>query len=186
MQIARIAPRTATVVRKTRTVAVHTDSLEGMQIFGQDWSKRNVLTLIGVITGILIIPAVAILMPSGSNHAFSRAVADDLDPHEPTCLDDVAQVIPAGAAVCATLSGAWLDGIGPQGQDSHEAMALWTRQAHPPFLVLSSPHPYRHPDRLQESIDFVVCVQPPVGAERARNASSRMRLDVSPTSSVRC
>ena len=101
-------------------------------------------------------------------------------------LDDVAHVIPADTTVCATLSGTWLDGIGPFGRDSHEAMALWTRQAHPPFLVLTSPHPYQRPDRFQESIDFVVCVQPPGGAERARNASNRMHLDVTRMSSAQC
>jgi hypothetical protein len=157
-----------------------------MQRFGQNWPRRNVLTLIGVIIGISIIPAVAILMPSGGDHAFSRAVADDLDPHQPTCMDDVAQVIPADTAVCATLSGTWLDGIGPRGRDRHEAMAVWTRQAHPPFLVLTSPHPYEHTDRLHERIDFVVCVQPPAGAERAGNAASRMRLDIKRTSSAHC
>jgi hypothetical protein len=166
--------------------AVHTDSLEGMQISRRNWSRRNVLTLIGVITGILVIPVVAILTPAASDHAFSRAVADDLDPLERTCLDDVTQVIPADTAVCATLRGAWLDGIGPRGRDSREAMALWTRQAHPPFLVLTSPHPYKHVDRLQESIDFVVCVQPPDGAERAPNARNRMHLDVSRASSAQC
>jgi hypothetical protein len=165
---------------------VHTDSLEGMPIFRGTWSKRSVLTLIGVIAGIAVIPVVAFLVPAASDRAFSRAVADDLDPHERTCLDDETQVIPAGTAVCATLRGAWLDGIGPLGRDSHEAMALWTRQAHPPFLVLASPHPYQHPDRLQESIDFVVCVQPPGGAERAPNPSNRMHLDVSRTSSAQC
>ena len=157
-----------------------------MQWFGQNWSKSNVLTLIGVVIGILIIPAVAILMPSGGDHAFTQAVADDLDPDQPTCLDDVAQVIPADTTVCATLRGTWLDGIGPRGRDSHEAMAIWTRQAHPPFLVLTSPHPYQYPDRLHERIDFVVCVQPPVGAARARNAASRMHLDVSRASSAHC
>jgi len=160
-----------------------------MQTFRRNWSKRNVLTLIGAIAGILVIPAVAILVPgefAASDRAFSRAVADDLDPHERTCLDDVTQVIPAGTAVCATLRGTWLDGIGPFGRDSHEAMALWTRQAHPPFLVLTSPHPYQHPDRFQESIDFVVCVQPPGGAERAINASNRMHLDVIRASSDQC
>ena len=168
---------------------MHTDSLQEMQTSRGNWSKRNVLTLIGVIAGILVIPAVAFLVPgefAASDRAFSQAVADDLDPHERTCLDDVTQVIPAGTAVCATLRGTWLDGIGPFGRDSHEAMALWTRQAHPPFLVLTSPHPYQHPDRFQESIDFVVCVQPPGGAERAPNASNRMHLDVIRTSSAQC
>jgi hypothetical protein len=157
-----------------------------MPTFRGNCSKRNVLTLIGVIVGISVIPAVAFLVPAASDRAFSRAVADDLDPHARTCLDDETQVIPAGTAVCATLRGAWLDGIGPLGRDSHEAMALWTRQAHPPFLVLTSPQPYQHPNRLQESIDFVVCVQPPGGAERARNASNRMHLDVIRMSSAQC
>jgi hypothetical protein len=160
-----------------------------MPTFGGKWSKRNVLTLIGVIAGILIIPAVALLVPGefpSNNQAFLRATVDDLDPHESKCLDDLTQVIPAGTAVCATLRGSWLDGIGPLGRDNHEAMAIWTRQAHPPFLVLTSPHPYRHPDRLQERIDFVVCVQPPGGAERARNASNRMHIDVIRTSSSQC
>jgi hypothetical protein len=157
-----------------------------MHIFKRSWPSSNVLTLIGVITGILVIPAVAMLVPAASDHPFSRAFADDLDPLERTCLDDVTQVIPADTAVCATLRGAWLDGIGPRGRDSHEAMALWTRQAHPPFLVLTSPHPYQRPDRFQESIDFVVCVQPPGGAERAPNARNRMHLDVSRASSAQC
>ena len=160
-----------------------------MRIFGRDWSQRNVLTLIGVIAGILVIPAVALFVPgefASSDHAFSQATADDLDPHESTCLDDVTQVIPAGTAVCATLRGSWLDGIGPLGRSNQEAMAVWTRQAHPPFLVLTSPHPYQHPDWLRERIDFVVCVQPPGGAERAKNASNRMHIDVIPTSAAQC
>jgi hypothetical protein len=160
-----------------------------MQTFGGNWSKRNVLTLIGVIAGILVIPAVALLVPgnfASNDQTFSQAAADDLDPHESTCLDDVTQVIPAGIAVCATLGGSWLDGIGPLGRDNHEAMAIWTRQAHPPFLVLTSPHPYQHPDRLQERIDFVVCVQPPGGAERAKNASDRMHFDVVRASAAQC
>jgi hypothetical protein len=160
-----------------------------MRTFWGNWSKRNVLTLIGVIAGILVIPAVALWVPgefASNDQAFSQATADDLNPHESTCLDDVTQVIPAGTAVCATLRGSWLDGIGPLGRDNHEAMALWTRQAHPPFLVLTSPHPYQHPDRLQESIAFVVCVQPPGGAERAKNASNRMHIDVVRTSAVEC
>src|ERR1700730_14454116 len=121
-----------------------------MQTFGGNWSKRNVLTLISVIAGILVIPAVALLMPgdfASNDQAFAQAADDDLDPHESTCLDDATQVIPAGTAVCAALRGSWLDGIGPLGRDNHEAMALWTRQAHPPFLVLSLTHPYQHPHR---------------------------------------
>lgn len=156
---------------------------------GGNWSKRNILTLIGVIAGILVIPAVALWVPgefASNDHAFSQATVDDLDPHESTCLDDLPQVIPAGTAVCATLRGSWLDGIGPPGRDNHEAMAIWTRQAHPPFLVLTSPHPYRHPEWLRERIDFVVCVQPPGGAERAQNASNRMHIDVIRTSSSEC
>jgi hypothetical protein len=160
-----------------------------MRIFGGDWSQRNVLTLIGVIAGILVIPAVALFVPgefASSDHAFSQTTADDLDPHESTCLDDVTQVIPAETAVCATLRGSWLDGIGPLGRSNHEAMAVWTRQAHPPFLVLTSPHPYQHPDWLRERIDFVVCVQPPGGAERAKNTSNRMHIEVIRTSAAQC
>ncbi len=160
-----------------------------MRIPGGNWSKRNVLTLIGVIAGILVIPAVALLVPgefASNDRAFSRAAADDLDPHERTCLDDVTQVIPAGVAVCATLRGSWLDGIGPLGRDNHEAMAVWTRQAHPPFLVLTSPHPYQHPDRLQERIDFVVCVQPPGGAEKAKDVTNRMHIDIIRASDAQC
>jgi hypothetical protein len=160
-----------------------------MPTSGSNWSKRNVLTLMGVIAGILVIPAVALLVPgefTSNDQAFSHATVDDLNPHESTCLDDLTQVIPAGTAVCAMLHGSWLDGIGPLGRDSHEAMAIWTRQAHPPFLVLTSPHPYQHPDWLQERIDYVVCVQPPDGAERAQNASNRMHIDVIRTSSAQC
>jgi len=160
-----------------------------MPIFGGNWSKRNVLTFIGVIAGILVIPAVALFVPgefASNDQAFSRATADDLDPHETTCLDDVTQIIPAGVAVCATLRGSWLDGVGPLGRDNHEAMALWTRQAHPPFLVLTSPHPYQHPDRLRERIDFVVCVHPPGGAEKAKDAANRMHIDVIRTSDAQC
>jgi hypothetical protein len=160
-----------------------------MAIFRGNWSKRNVLTLIGVIAGILVIPAVALLVPgefTSNDQAFSRAAADDLDPHETTCLDDVTQVIPAGVAVCATLRGSWLDGIGPLGRDNHEAMAVWTRQAHPPFLVLTSPHPYQHPDRLRERIDFVVCVQPPGGAEKAKDVTNRMHIEVIRASDAQC
>jgi hypothetical protein len=160
-----------------------------MKAFGGNCSKANVLTLIGVIAGILVIPAVAILVPgefASSNREFSNAASGDLDPHATTCLDDSTQVIPAGIAVCATLQGSWLDGIGPLGLDHHEAMAIWTRQAHPPFLVLTSPHSYQHPDRLQESIDFVVCVQSPRGAERTTNVSDRMRIDVVRGSSDDC
>jgi hypothetical protein len=156
---------------------------------GKNWSKGNVLTLIGVIVGLSIIPAVAFLVPgefASPGQDFSKATSQDLDPHESTCLDDSTQVVPAGVAVCATLHGSWLGGIGPLGLDNHEAMALWTRQAHPPFLVLTSPHPYHHPDRLQESVDFVVCVQPPGGAERAKNAADRMKLDVVRESVVDC
>lgn len=160
-----------------------------MPTFGGNWSRRNVLTFIGVIAGILVIPAVALLVPgefASNDQAFSQATVDDLDPYEMTCLDDLTQVIPAGTAVCATLHGSWLDGIGPLGRDNHEATAIWTRQAHPPFLVLTSPHPYQHPDWLRESIDFVVCVHPPGGAERAKNASNRMHIDVTRTASDQC
>jgi hypothetical protein len=160
-----------------------------VKAFGKNWSKANVLTLIGVIAGILVIPGVAILVPgefASIDQDFSKAVSRDLDPHESTCLDDSTQVIPAGVAVCATLHGSWLDGSGPLGLDNHEAMAIWTRQAHAPFLVLTSPHPYRHSDRLQESIDFVVCVQPPRGAERAQNVSDRMSIDVVRASATDC
>jgi len=152
-----------------------------VKAFGKDWSKVEVLTLVGVIAGILVIPAVAILVPgefASRVGAFSQAASDDLDPHESTCLDELTQVIPGGTAVCATLHGSWLDGVGPLGTGKHEAMAIWTRQAHPPFLVLTTPHPYQHPERLQERIDFVVCVQPPGGAERAKRALDRMHIDV--------
>ncbi|MFL6600234.1 MAG: hypothetical protein ACJ8R9_02805 [Steroidobacteraceae bacterium] len=160
-----------------------------MGVLGKNWSTGNVLTLIGVITGILVIPAVAFLVPGEfptTNHEFSRAAAEDLDPRESTCLDDSTQVVPAGLAVCATLHGSWRGGIGPQGLDKHEAMTIWTRQAHPPFLVLTSPRPYQHSERLQESIDFVVCVQPPRGAERQQNAAARMSIDVVLDSAVNC
>jgi hypothetical protein len=156
---------------------------------GGNRSKGNVLVLIGVIAGILLIPAVAILVPgefAPSDQEFSKAAVDDLDPHESTCLDESTQVIPAGVAVCATLQGSWLGGVGPFGSDNHEAMAIWTRQAHAPFLVLTSPHPYRHSDRLQERIAFVVCVQPPRGAERAQNVSDRMSIDVVRGSATDC
>jgi hypothetical protein len=156
---------------------------------GKKWSTGNVLTLIGVIAGILVIPAVAFLVPGEfptSNHEFSRAASDDLDPRESTCLDDPTQVVPAGLAVCATLHGSWRNGIGPLGSDNREAMTIWTRQAHPPFLELTSPHAYQHSERLQESIDFVVCVQPPRGAQRMQNASDRMSIDVIPDSAVNC
>jgi hypothetical protein len=156
---------------------------------GETWSKANVLTVIGVIVGISIIPVVAMLVSgefASSGGAFSQAAADDLDPHETTCLDDPSQVIPAGAAVCATLQGSWLDGSGPLGRDNHEATAIWTRQAHPPFLVLASPHAYQHSDRFQESIDFVVCVQPPHGAERTRSPADRMSINVIRAASSHC
>ena len=158
-------------------------------MFGGNWSKGNVLVLIGVIAGILVIPVVAILVPgefASSVQEFSKAASDDLDPYESTCLDDSTQVIPAGVAVCATLHGSWLDGSGPLGVNNHEAMAIWTRQAHAPFLVLTSPHPYRHPDRLQESINYVVCVQPPRGAERTTGVSGRMSIDVVRASATDC
>jgi len=148
-----------------------------------------VLTLIGVIAGILVIPAVAILVPgefASTGQAFSKASSEDLDPHGSTCLADSTQVIPAGVAVCATLRGPWRGGSGPLGSGEHAAMTIWTRQAHPPFLVLTSPHPYQHSDRLQESIDFVVCVQPPGGAERTQNVADRMKLDVVRDSAVNC
>ena len=160
-----------------------------MKTFGGNWSKSNVLTLVGVIAGILVIPAVAFLVPGEfvrSDQEFSEAVSHDLDPHESTCLDDSTQVIPGGAAVCATLHGSWRDGVGPLGLQNQEMMAIWTRQAHPPFLVLTSPHPYQHSDRLQESIDFVVCVQPPGDAERALKAMDRMNIDVVRSSAVGC
>jgi len=160
-----------------------------VKAFGENWSKGNVLTLIGVIAGILVIPAVAFLVPgefAPSDQEFSKATSHDLDPHESTCLDDSTQVIPGGVAVCATLQGSWRGGIGPLGSGDYEAMTLWTRQAHPPFLVLTSPHPYQHSDRLHESVDFVVCVQPPGGAERTRNVADRMKLDVVRGSAVDC
>jgi hypothetical protein len=160
-----------------------------VQAFGKKWSRGDVLTLIGVVAGILVIPAVAFLVPgefAPSDQEFSKAASDDLDPHESTCLDNSTQVIPAGMAVCATLHGSWRGGIGPLGLDNHEPMTLWTRQAHPPFLVLTSPHPYQHSDRLQESIDFVVCVQPPRGAERTQNVSDRMSIDVVRGTAVGC
>jgi hypothetical protein len=160
-----------------------------MKVSGTTWSRANVLTLIGVIAGILIIPAVAILTPgeltSGSQD-FSKAVASDLDPHEATCLDDSNQVIPAGVAVCATLTGTWLGGSGPIGPGNRAMIAIWTRQAHPPFLVLTSPHAYQHSDRLQESIEYVVCVQPPPGAERTKSLADRMRIEVARGSSSGC
>jgi hypothetical protein len=157
-----------------------------MKVFGRIWSKSDILTSIGVIAGLLVIPLVVFLVPgefAASNQDFSEATADDLDPHDRTCLDDLPQVIPGGMAVCATLYGSWLDGIGPLGRSNREAMAIWTRQAHPPFLVLTSPHSYQHPDRFQEKIDFVVCVQPPGGAERAKEASNRMHMNVARSSS---
>jgi hypothetical protein len=160
-----------------------------VKVFGQNWAKRNVLTLIGVIAGILVIPAVAFLVPgeyATSDHEFSRAASDDLDPHDSTCLDDATQVIPAGVPVCATLQGSWRGGIGPLGLDNREPMSIWTRQAHPPFLVLTSPHPYQHSARLRESIDFVVCVQPPRGAERTKNVSDRMSIEVVRGSAIDC
>ena len=158
-----------------------------MKAFGKNWSKVEAATLVGAVAGILVIPAAALLVPgefAPREGAFSQAASADLDPHEGTCLDDLTQVIPAGTAVCATLHGAWLDGIGPLGLDKQEAMAIWTRQAHPPFLVLTTPHPYRHPERLQESIEFVVCVKPPGGAERAKHALDRMHIDVVRSPSV--
>jgi hypothetical protein len=154
-----------------------------------NWTKGNVLLLIGVIAGISVIPAVAFLVPgefAPSNREFSRAGSQDLNPHDSTCLDDSTQVIPAGVAVCTTLRGSWRDGAGPLGFHDHEMMAIWTRQAHPPFLVLTPPRPYQHPVGFQESIDFVVCVQPPGGAERAPDPVNRMHIDVVRSSSVDC
>ena len=164
-------------------------TLKGMKVFGVNWTRSNVLVLLGVVAGISVIPAVAFLVPgefASSNQEFSRASSQDLNPHDSTCLDDSTQIVPAGVAVCATLQGSWRDGVGPLGSHDQEMMAIWTRQAHPPFLVLTSPHPYEHPDGFQESIDFVVCVQPPGGAERALNIANRMHIDVVRSSSIDC
>jgi hypothetical protein len=160
-----------------------------MKTLGVNWTRANVLVLLGVIAGISIIPAVAFLVPgefAPNSQEFSRAASQDLNPHDSTCLDDSTQVIPAGVAVCTTLHGFWRDGVGPLGRHDHEMMAIWTRQAHPPFLVLTSPHPYQHPDWSQESIDSVVCVQPPGGAERALDIANRMQIDVVRSSSADC
>jgi hypothetical protein len=159
-----------------------------MKSGGGAWSKGNVLTLVGVVAGILVIPAVAFLVPRefAPSGEFAKAHSNDLDPHESTCLDNSTQIIPAGVAVCATLRGYWRDAVGPLGSHNQEMMAIWTRQAHPPFLVLTSPHPYQHPSLFQDNIDFVVCVQPPDGAERARNVVDRMSIDVVRSSAADC
>jgi hypothetical protein len=160
-----------------------------MKTFGGHWSKGDLLTLIGVIAGILAIPAVSTLIERDfmtPAPEFSKAASADLDPQEKTCLDESTQVIPAGVAVCATLHGSWLDGSGPLGPNNRGAMAIWTRQAHFPFAVLTSPLAYQRSNGFQEGVDYVVCVEPPEGAARTGNISNRMSLDVVRKSAGSC
>jgi hypothetical protein len=160
-----------------------------VKIPGRKWSRTNVLTGIGAVAGLLVIPLVAIFAPSESAsnaQEFVRADAQDLDPNASTCLAEPNQVIPAGATVCALLGGSWLDGSGPRGVNGRDATAIWTRQAHPPFMVLTSPLAYQHSTGFHETTDFVVCVQPPRGGERSRNVADRMQLAVMRSTSMNC
>jgi hypothetical protein len=160
-----------------------------MRSFIGNLSKRELLTLVGAIAAVLVVPLLAKVIHgdfASSESKFERAAIDDLAPDETTCLDGETQVIPAGIAVCATLHGSWLDGRGPFGPNIHEAMAIWTRQAHAPFAVLTLPHAYQRPDAFKESVDYVVCVEPPSGVQRAISSSSRMTLDVVSDSPGNC
>lgn len=153
------------------------------------WSRTNILTVIGVVAGLAVIPMVAIFVPgevAPSPREFLEASAADLDSHGPTCLIENNQVIPAGSSVCVRLTGAWLDGSGPGGVRDHAATAIWTRQAHPPFMVLTSPQAYRRSTGFREATDFVICVQPPRGAERSRNLEDRMLIEIVRRNSVSC
>jgi len=168
---------------------MHTASLPAVEPKRRNWSRTTVLTVIGVAAGLAVIPIVAIYVPgeiAPSGQEFVQASTEDLDPHDRTCLIEPNQVIPAGASVCVRLTGAWLDGSGPGGVRNHDATAIWTRQAHPPFMVLTSPHAYQRSIGFHEATDFVICVQPPRGAERNRNVAVRMRIEVNRSASVGC
>lgn len=169
--------------------AMHTASLSAVKPKRRNWSRSNVLTVIGVVAGLAVIPIVAILVPGGiapGRQEFFRASAEDLDSHDRSCFTEPNQVIPAGSSVCVLLTGTWLDGSGPGGVMDRDATAIWTQQAHPPFMVLTSPRAYRESMVFHEGTDFVICVQPPLGAERNSNVTARMRIDIVRRSSISC
>jgi hypothetical protein len=152
-----------------------------MRAFIGSLSRGEALTLVGAIAAVFVFPLLAKVIHgdfAASDTKFEKASIKDLTPDDTTCLDGETQVIPAEVPVCASLHGSWLDGRGPSGADIHEAMAIWTRQAHAPFAVLTIPHAYQHPDEFRESVDYVVCVEPPTGVKRTDNSSLGMALDV--------
>jgi hypothetical protein len=119
---------------------------------------------------------------------FRGTARNDLDPVGATCLDSRDDVIPASTRVCVGMSGAWggpwAGGMAPFGTSAapHQfGTMVWTESAARTRRVITVQSRYTHPNEFVASEDYVVCVEPPVGARRF--PGQPMTISITPTKS---